>query len=91
MLGAGPANAITGGDVTPDGTAAVVRTYGSVKVFARLNGTKLWSAVVGSPSSCNAPVPAEVQGEAVGFSPDGKSITTVSEGSGQFLHRSSVP
>ncbi len=89
VLGGGLANAVTAADVTLDGKAVAVRTYGSVLVFNRdLNG-KVWAALGGSP--CTAPLPSEVQGEAVGFRPDGRQLATVSEGVNQTLHLSTVP
>ena len=80
---------MTAADVTRDGTAVAVRTYGKVMVFNRNTTRKLWTAFAGTP--CNAPLPAEVQGEAVGFRDDGKALATVSEGAGQTLHLSTVP
>ena len=88
-LGTGLLNAVTAADVTRDGTAVAVRTYGTVMVFNRNTTRKLWTAFAGAP--CNAPLPAEVQGEAVGFRDDGKALATVSEGAGQTLHLSTVP
>ena len=80
---------MTAADVTRDGTAVAVRTHGKVMVFNRNTTRKLWTAFAGTP--CNAPLPAEVQGEAVGFRDDGKALATASEGAGQTLHLSTVP
>lgn len=88
-LGTGLLNAVTAADVTADGKAVAIRTYGNVMVFNRNTTSKLWTAFGGS--ACNAPVPAEVQGEAVGFRSDGKALVTVSEGANQTLHLSTVP
>ncbi len=88
-LGTGFLNAVTAADVTRDGAAVAVRTYGKVMVFNRNTTRNLWTAFAGTP--CNAPLPAEVQGEAVGFRDDGKALATVSEGAGQTLHLSTVP
>ena len=88
-LGTGLANAVTAADVTADGTAVAIRTYGNVMVFNRNTTSKLWTAFGGT--ACNAPVPIEVQGEAVGFRSDGKALVTVSEGANQTLHLSTVP
>jgi hypothetical protein len=85
----GLANAVTGGDVSADGTAIVIRTYGNVRVYNRAGGTTLWAALHSSP--CSAPLPSEGQGEAVGFDPAATSLVTVSEGANQLLHISSVP
>ena len=88
-LGTGLANSVTSADVTLDGKAVAVRTYGSVLVFNRDVSTKVWAALSGSP--CSAPLPSEGQGEAVGFRTDGRQLATVSEGVKQTLHLSTVP
>ncbi len=88
-LGAGLTNAVTAADVTADGKAVAVRTYGKVLVYNRNVTSKLWTAFGGT--ACSAPVPAEAQGEAVGFRADGKALATVSEGANQTLHLSTVP
>lgn len=88
-LGSGLSNAVTSGDVTADGTAVVIRTYGNVMVFNRPATQKLWTAFGGT--ACNAPLPSEIQGEAVGFRSDGKALATVSEGANQTLHLSTIP
>ena len=88
-LETGLLNAVTGADVTRNGSAVAVRTYGTVKVFNRNTSEKVWTAFAGTP--CNAPLPAEIQGEAIGFRDDGKALATVSEGASQTLHLSTVP
>jgi hypothetical protein len=85
----GLANAVTGGDVSADGTAIVIRTYGNVRVYNRAGGATLWGAL--RTPACTAPLPSEGQGEAVGFNPAATSLVTVSEGANQSLHFSSVP
>ena len=85
----GLANAVTGGDVAADGSAVVIRTYGAVRVYNRPKGGTLWHAFDAAP--CNAPLPSELQGEAVTFNPGATSIATVSEGAGQTIHVSSLP
>ncbi|MEP6625085.1 MAG: hypothetical protein ABJC79_11615 [Acidimicrobiia bacterium] len=88
-LGAGFTNAVTAADVTLDGKAVAIRTYGKVLVFNRDPEKKVWTALAGSP--CAAPLPAEGQGEAVGFRSDGRQLATVSEGLNQTLHFSTLP
>ena len=58
-------------------------------VFNRNTTRNRWTAFAGTP--CDAPLPAEVQGEAVSFRDDGKALATVSEGASQTLHLSTVP
>ena len=80
---------MTGGDVAADGSAVVIRTYGAVRVYNRTKNSTLWSAFSDTP--CQAPLPAEVQGEAVGFNPNATAIATVSEGANPTVHVSSLP
>jgi hypothetical protein len=75
---------VTAGDVTPDGGAAVIRTYGSVLVFRRPPGTPLASAFLSAPCT-GASVP-EPQGEAIAAAPDGNGYATVSEGNHPPIH-----
>jgi hypothetical protein len=85
----GLANAVTGGDVAANGSAIVIRTYGGVRVYNRTKGVPLWNSFHDAP--CNAPVPSEVQGEAVTFNAGATALVTVSEGANQTLHISSLP
>ena len=71
-------NLPTGGDVSPDGSVVIIRTYGSVWVFERPEGGPLWDIVRGVP--CEAPSAIEEQGEAIAFDADGRGYTTISEG-----------
>jgi hypothetical protein len=70
--------ATTGGDVSPDGTEIVIRTYGAAELWRRLPGTPLGDAFAGEP--CTIPLESEPQGEAIGFWGDGGGYLTVSEG-----------
>src|SRR3954467_8420045 len=85
----GLANAVTGGDISADGQAIVIGTYGNVRVYNRAGGATLWGALHTPP--CTAPLPSEGQGEAVSFNPAATSLVTVSEGANQSVHVSSVP
>lgn len=84
----GLANAVTGGDVSADGATLAIRSYGAIRLYNRVKGKELWTAFT-SPA-CPATLPAELQGEAIGFNATGSSFTTVSEGTNQFLHFASV-
>lgn len=75
----------TGGDVSPEGDAIAVRTYLSVLVWGRAPGEGVGDALGRRP--CAGPLTPEVQGEAVGFAPDGESYFTTSEGEGSRVHR----
>jgi hypothetical protein len=84
-LSLGMLTAVTGGDVSPDGSLVLLRTYSSVLAFARPDGGSLVDALLGP--SCAAPQAQEPQGEAVAFTTAGDAYVTVSEGAHPPLHR----
>jgi hypothetical protein len=69
---------VTGGDVSPDGSVVLLRTYGSVLAYARPEGAPLGDAFAEAP--CLAPSVDEQQGEALAFLTDGSAYVTISEG-----------
>jgi len=74
----------TGGDISPDGSLIMIRTYGTIWLWARPEGTSAWEAFSGSP--VELPSETEQQGEAIAFDADGAGYVTVSEGSNPPLH-----
>ena len=94
-LGAG--RGVTGADVTPNGDVVALRTYLSVVLFPRAAGQSLAQAF--SQASCAGAAPpfgsstpaSEPQGEAIGFTRDGRGYVTVSEGVHPVLHRFVAP
>jgi hypothetical protein len=87
-LSLGMLTAVTGGDVSPDGSVVLLRTYSSVLAFARPAGVSLVDALLGG--SCAAPQVQEPQGEAVAFTTAGDAYVTVSEGAHPPVHRVAV-
>jgi hypothetical protein len=83
-LPSGLPNAVTGADISPDGSKVAVRTYGSVLLWDRKSDTAIGTVLEGTP--CRGPIPLELQGEAVGFQADSRGYVTVSEGSNPTLH-----
>ncbi len=75
--------AVTGADVSWDGTTIAFRGYETVWLWHRPPGSSVTDALLTEP--CLAPVPDELQGEAVTFLEDG-SLATLSEGSNAVLH-----
>ena len=73
----------TGGDVSPDGSTIVVRSYREALAWSRMEDEGLDRAL--ARPGCVAPLRLEPQGEAVGFSADGRSYSTLSERGGQPL------
>lgn len=90
-LPSGLANAVTGGDIAPDGQTIALRTYGGVRFTPRLPSWTLATAI--GAQACTVTVPGEIQGEAVAFdaTPKGTGVVTVAEGAGQTLHLAKVP
>jgi hypothetical protein len=84
-----PGTMVTAGDVSPDGSLVLLRTYRSVLVFEREDDQTLAEALQGEP--CSAPQAEEDQGEAAAFTGDGSSYVTASEGRGATIYRVEVP
>jgi hypothetical protein len=61
----------TAGDISPTGDRILIRTYGSVLLWARSPGQSIADAMRLRPR--HLVQPAEPKGEAIAFSPDGKS------------------
>jgi hypothetical protein len=75
--------AVTGGDMAPDGTEIVLRTYDRVYLWTRAPGRSVAEAIAGTP--CVFAVSGERQGEAIGYQHDGRSLLLTSEGANQPL------
>ena len=78
----------TGGDISPDGREILVRGYVGARLWRRTRRQSVAEALAGEP--CEVPVvgvPEEPQGEAIGFSPDGESYLTLSEGLDQPIYQ----
>jgi hypothetical protein len=93
----GVGRGVTGADVTPNGDVVALRTYVSVVLFPRPAGQSLAQAF--SQASCAGASPpfgdstpaSEPQGEAIGFTRDGRGYVTVSEGVHPALHQFVAP
>jgi hypothetical protein len=79
---------VTGGDVSPDGSVVLLRTYGTVLAYDRPDGAPLADALAGTP--CLAPSVDEQQGEALAFLTDGSAYVTISEGAAAPVNRFAV-
>lgn len=75
----------TAADISPSGSHVIIKTYSNAFIWLRPYGSTLEEAFAGSP--CPVPLRSEPQGEAIGFSSDGMSYFTLSEGTGQPLYR----
>jgi hypothetical protein len=80
-----PGTIITSADISPDGSTILVRTYRRVLAFSR--GARGTVAAAFRRPPCAAPQIDEPQGEAIGFTANGASYVTISEGVGAAVHR----
>lgn len=78
---------VTSGDLAPDGTAVMLRTYESAYWWRIAPGQTVIDALLAPP--CVVPVPDEKQGESLVFLPDG-GFATVSEGKKSTLWRATL-
>lgn len=69
---------ITAGDVSADGSQILLKSYASVYYWKREAGEPVWKAMQRKPEEL--PYEQEHQGEAIGFTHDGKAYLTTSEG-----------
>lgn len=88
-VGTVPLTWVTAADVTPAGDFVALRTYGSVLIFPRPAGQSLVAALGQAP--CAGATAVEAQGEAIGFTPDGRGYVTASEGASPTLHEFHAP
>ncbi len=84
-VGDGVNTVVTSADLTHDGTAVVLRTYGSVFVVPVDPGQAIPLALADTDRRCRARPPIELQGEAIAFLPDGSGYVTMGEGENPYL------
>jgi hypothetical protein len=93
----GALQGVTAADITPAGDVIALRTYLSVFLYPRASGSTVAQAF--SQSSCAGAAPpvnggwpaSEPQGEALGFTRDGRGYVTLSEGVHTPIHRFLAP
>ncbi len=69
---------ITAGDISKDGQQVLLKDYVKVYYWKRNNNEPIWKTMQRKP--VELPYQQEKQGEAIGFTPDGKGYYTTSEG-----------
>jgi hypothetical protein len=69
---------ITAGDISKDGQHVLLKSYTKVYYWKRENNEPIWKTLQKKPQIL--PYIQEKQGEAIGFTPDGKGYYTTSEG-----------
>lgn len=70
---------ITAGDISKDGTQILLKSYDKVYYWQRPLNMPVWKVML-SQKTKELPYTMEKQGEAIGFTPDGKGYYTTSEG-----------
>jgi hypothetical protein len=78
----------TAGDISADGSLVAVRTYSKILLWDRAPDEPLADALAAEP--CEAPVPFEIQGEALSFTPDGHGYLTIPEGTTPVISRLAI-
>src|SRR4029079_19432407 len=79
-------NTLTGAAISPDGSQILIRAYttNSGLMYTRPAGGSIADAFATTP--VGVPLAVEIQGEAIGFDPNGWGYYTTSEGSGAPIH-----
>jgi len=76
---------MTGGDISPDGASILLRGYWHAEIWPRsTEGDEWWGTL--AELGCAVPLAQELQGEAIGFSADGRGYFSISEGIQPSLH-----
>ena len=86
-VGTVPLGPATAGDVLPDGSGIAIRNYSGVRYWTREPGESLEQAVRRAPCTLPLSEGFAAQGEALGFTPDGKAYLTTTEGAGAGIFR----
>lgn len=89
QVGTVPVALVTAADVTAAGGFVALRTYGAVHIYPRPEGQPLAAAFSQAP--CAGATATEAQGEAIGFTADGRGYVTASEGTSPVLHQFRAP
>ncbi len=80
---------ITAGDISKDGQQILLKDYVKVYYWKRNKNEPVWKTMQRKP--IELPYQAEKQGEAIGFTPDGKGYYTTSEGVFAPIYYYSIP
>lgn len=80
---------ITAGDISKDGSQILLKNYERVYYWKRPAGVPVWQVMTQKPAKLY--YKSEKQGEAIGFTPDGKGYYTASEGVGEPVYYYRIP
>jgi hypothetical protein len=80
---------ITAGDISADGSEVLVKSYQKVYFWKRQSNEPIWKTLQRKPTEL--PYTMEKQGEAIGFTTNGKGYYTTSEGKNAPIRYYSLP
>jgi len=80
---------ITAADIAKDGQQILIRSYEKIYYWQRLKNEPIWQTLRRKPREL--PYKQEKQGEAIGFTPDGKGYYTTSEGAYAPIYYYTIP
>lgn len=80
---------VVSGDISRDGRQIILKTYTDVYYWLRNGKESMSQALQRTPTKL--PYKPEPQGEAIGFTPDGKAYYCISEGKNAVIYRYAVP
>ena len=80
---------ITAGDISRDGQQILLKSYEKVYYWKRSNNEPVWKTLLKTPTEL--PYKPEKQGEAIGFTLDGKGYYTTSEGAFAPIYYYAIP
>ena len=79
LPGIGLLNQVTGGDISPDGTSILIRTYQKIFKYSKNSSQTIAQALQGTPEEVEYLGELLEQAEAVAWSSDGNGYYTISE------------
>lgn len=80
---------VVSGDISCDGRQIIVKTYTGVYYWLRKGKEPIAQTLKRAPTKL--PYSMEPQGEAIGFTPDGKAYYCISEGKNAVIYRYTIP
>ncbi|MCZ4224801.1 hypothetical protein [Pedobacter rhodius] len=89
LPGKGLAKYVVSGDISRDGRQIILKTYTNVYYWLRNGKEPISQTLRRIPTKL--PYILEPQGEAIGFSPDGKAYYCISEGKNAVIYRYNIP
>jgi hypothetical protein len=89
LTGKGLVKYVVSGDISRDGRQIILKTYTNVYYWLRNGKESISQTLRRMPTKL--PYILEPQGEAVGFTPDGKAYYCISEGKNAVIYRYNIP